>query len=86
MIELTEKKGTIIHFNAVHGYGFLVERSGEEEVFFHMKGVLNAKKEDIRVGQKVEYLFCYRSEAIKKTEAIAVMILPTNYEENENEQ
>ena len=47
--------GTVKFFNAQKGYGFIVQDSGEPDVFVHISAVERAGMQNLNEGQKLSF-------------------------------
>ena len=47
--------GTVKWFNAVKGYGFIVEDEGEQDIFVHYSAIQKDGFKTLRDGQKVSF-------------------------------
>lgn len=48
------EKGLVKHFNAKRGFGF-IERSGQKDLFVHIKDVVGAGPRELKEGDVVTY-------------------------------
>ena len=47
--------GTVIRFNKIKGYGFIVPDAGGEEVFAHFTKIQTGGYKELKEGQRVSY-------------------------------
>ena len=52
---MESKKGIIVVIQAMRGFGF-IRGEDEEKIFFHASGVINPEFEELKEGNRVEYL------------------------------
>lgn len=48
--------GTVMRFNKIKGYGFIVPDSGGDEVFVHFSNVQSEGYKELKEGQRVNYV------------------------------
>jgi cold shock protein len=49
------QKGTVIRFNKIKGYGFIIADTDNHEVFVHFSEVQTAGYKELKVGQRINY-------------------------------
>ena len=65
------KTGIIVMLKKSKGYGFIRPEDGVQNIFFHASGVLSPKFEELKNGERVEYL---EAETPKGKKAIDVVV------------
>jgi cold shock CspA family protein len=77
----TKLKGTIISFYPSRAYGFILSEDQSSTIFYHLRSVLNARKNELYAGMTCEYSELQNNKDYP--EAIGVVV--KKFKENENE-
>jgi len=62
------QKGNVISFNEGKGYGFIKDRNTQQNIFFHVSGLIEPVKEQDKVSYEIE-------KALKGLNAINIKLL-----------
>ncbi|NLZ80395.1 MAG: cold shock domain-containing protein [Clostridiales bacterium] len=68
------KKGIIVTIQALRGFGF-IRGEDEQKIFFHASGVINPEFEELKEGNRVEYL---EEDSKKGKRAIGIVVIAEN--------
>lgn len=72
IFSLKEKTGIVANIRFERRFGFIQIDGEDNQIFFHLSGLIGTKWEDLKEGHKVKFL---EAENIRGSKAIGVQVI-----------